>query len=190
VSNKQINALVSSATLRTVDRELFWKRAVAESGKVAGELLSGIARGLASSSPEKTQQSGVAVLLSSITTQAKPPAPASKTTIRQDNRSAAPPPTGSPDSALRHAAGVDPNITGKAQAAFDAVMAKYAGAIEDAAKDPSLNPEQRAAAVASLRQRQQLEAAGERKKVMDAETQNARARRRNYRALHPKPKPN
>lgn len=113
------------------------------------------------------------------------PIAVSKTTIRQG----LPPPTGSPDSATRHAAGVDPNITGRAQAAFDYVMARYAGAIEDAAKDPSLNPEQRAAAVAGLRQRAQLEAAGARKRVVDEEHQNAKVRRRNYRALQAPPKP-
>lgn len=83
--------------------------------------------------------------------------------------------------------GIDPLASGRANAAADSIIAKYAAAIEDASKDPSLTPDQRAATVIALQQRQQSEAAAARQKILDEERQSAKIRRRNYRSLQQAP---
>ena len=82
----------------------------------------------------------------------------------------------------------DPLASGRAQAAFESVFAKYAAEIEAVEKDRSLSPDQRAAAIAALRQRQHHEASMARQRVLEEEQQNTKARRRNYRALLDNPK--
>jgi hypothetical protein len=83
----------------------------------------------------------------------------------------------------------DPMATGRAQTAFDVVFAEYAVRIEGAEKDRSLNPDQRAAAIIALRQKQRLEAEAAKQRVLEEERQKARARRRQYFALQGKPEP-
>ena len=80
-------------------------------------------------------------------------------------------------------ASIDPTAFGRAQAAADAVSARFASAIDAIAQDPSLTPDQRAAAISALRQRQTLEASAARNKILDEAKQSAKARRRDYAAL-------
>ena len=79
---------------------------------------------------------------------------------------------------------IDPTASGRAQAAADAVSARFAGAIESIEKDPSLTPEQRAGAIAALRLRQSAEAGAASKKIIEEAGQNAGVRRRALRALN------
>ena len=83
--------------------------------------------------------------------------------------------------------GFDCAANGRAQTAADAINARFAAAIEAVERDPSLTPDQRAAAVAALRQRQSQEAGAVRQKIIEEEKQNAKSRRRNYAALNSKP---
>ena len=78
----------------------------------------------------------------------------------------------------RAALGINPTAAARAQAAFDAVWSRLQGAINDLRKDRSLSPDQRAAAVRALRERQALEAGATRKRIMDEEHAAARVRRR------------
>jgi hypothetical protein len=71
-----------------------------------------------------------------------------------------------------------PIDTGRAAAAYQYEFAKWEGMIEAAANDPSLTPEQRAGAVAALRQRQHEAADGVRRWAMEDERQMDKARRR------------
>lgn len=79
--------------------------------------------------------------------------------------------------AVRAALGIDPTATARAQGAFDAVWNRLQGAIDDAMNDRSLSPDQRAAAVRALRERQATEAGAARTRIMDEERGAARARR-------------
>jgi len=85
------------------------------------------------------------------------------------------------------ASSIDPTAYGRAQAAADAVSARFAAAIEAIEKDPTLTPGQRSAAIAALRLRQKQEAGAARRKIIEEEKQNAKARRRNYGAQNTKP---
>lgn len=76
------------------------------------------------------------------------------------------------------ALGIDPTSAARAQGAFDAVWSRIQGAIDDAMNDRSLSPDQRAAAVRALRERQATEAGAARKRIMDEEHAAARVRRR------------
>jgi hypothetical protein len=72
---------------------------------------------------------------------------------------------------------IDPTAAGRAAAASAAVFSRYQGLIDAIAKDPSLTPDQRAAAIHSLRQQQTAEAAAAHGSIMDEERAAARARR-------------
>ena len=78
----------------------------------------------------------------------------------------------------RAALGINPTAAARAQAAFDAVWSRLQGAIDSLRKDRSLSPDQRAAAVCALRERQAMEAGAARKRIMDEERAAARVRRR------------
>jgi hypothetical protein len=80
--------------------------------------------------------------------------------------------------------GRDPMAAARASAAFDAAWSRIQAMIDGVIKDPSLTPEQRAAAIYALRQRQSVDARGARQKIMDEETANAKLRRR----IHRKPR--
>lgn len=73
--------------------------------------------------------------------------------------------------------------TGRAEVAYDYVFKLFQSQIAAAARDRSLTPAQRAAAIATLRRRQIMEARGAQKQVVDEERQNAQARRRLARSL-------
>jgi hypothetical protein len=79
--------------------------------------------------------------------------------------------------------GLDEAAIGRAEAAFAHEFAKWQGAIDAALADPSLSPDRRAAAVRALRIRQQAEANGVRKQVLDEEVQKAQAAQRARRSL-------
>jgi hypothetical protein len=72
---------------------------------------------------------------------------------------------------------IDPTAAGRAAAASAAVASRYAGLIEEVSRNLGLTPEQRASAIASLRQRQSAEAAGASKAVMDEAKGAAKLRR-------------
>lgn len=73
---------------------------------------------------------------------------------------------------------VDPSAAGRAAAASAAISARYAGLIEEVSKNPGLTPEQRAAAISGLRQRQAAESAAASKSIMDDARNAARMRRK------------
>jgi hypothetical protein len=79
--------------------------------------------------------------------------------------------------------GLDPGAVGRAAAAYRFEFDKWQGLIAFAMADRSRSPEQRAAAVASLRAQQRIAAAGARKRVMQDEKQKAKAARRAARNL-------
>lgn len=72
---------------------------------------------------------------------------------------------------------IDPTEAGRAQAAANAVFSRFQGLIDALANDPSLTPEQRAAAIRGLRQQQTAEAKGAQKRIMDDARAAARLRR-------------
>lgn len=78
----------------------------------------------------------------------------------------------------RAALGMDPTAAARAQAAFDTVWSRLQVAIDDLTNDRSLSPDQRAAAVRALRERQGMEAGAARKAIMDEERAAARMRRK------------
>jgi hypothetical protein len=80
--------------------------------------------------------------------------------------------------AARAALGIDPTAGARAQGAFEAVWSRLQGAIDAAMSDRSLSPDQRAAAIRALRERQTIEANAARKRIMDEERGAARVRRR------------
>ena len=71
-----------------------------------------------------------------------------------------------------------PAGNGRGAAAYAAELANWQPLIDAAATDPSLSREQRAAAVAALRVRQQIAAAAVRQRVTEEERQTAKAQRR------------
>ncbi|MGB9153885.1 MAG: relaxase/mobilization nuclease domain-containing protein [Alphaproteobacteria bacterium] len=68
--------------------------------------------------------------------------------------------------------------SGRAEAAYKEEFDRWSGMIDEIASNPGLSKEQRAAAIASLRQRQKAAANGVRKRVSDEEKATARAARR------------
>ncbi|MGB9153850.1 MAG: relaxase/mobilization nuclease domain-containing protein [Alphaproteobacteria bacterium] len=79
--------------------------------------------------------------------------------------------------------------SGRAEAAYKEEFDKWSGMIDDIASNPSLSKEQRAAAIAGLRQRQQAAANGVRKRVSDEEKAITRVARRARRILPGRPEP-
>jgi Ni,Fe-hydrogenase III component G len=73
---------------------------------------------------------------------------------------------------------MDASALARAGAAYDSVMAIWQARIDAAATDPSLSPEQRAAAMVALRSRQHLEATAARQRIIEEEKQRVRAARR------------
>lgn len=71
--------------------------------------------------------------------------------------------------------------TSRAALAYQEEAAKWQGLIEAAAKDPALTPDQRAAAVAALRYRQEIAARGARRRIREDERQQEKAARREER---------
>jgi hypothetical protein len=72
---------------------------------------------------------------------------------------------------------IDPMTAGRAAGAAAAVSARYAGLIEEVSKNPSMTPEQRAAAISGLRARQSAESAAASRAIMEDAGNAARARR-------------
>ena len=72
---------------------------------------------------------------------------------------------------------IDPAAAGRAAASAAAVLARYAGLIDEVSRNPGLTPQQRAAAISGLRQKQAAEAAGVSKAIMDAAKGAAKLRR-------------
>jgi len=68
--------------------------------------------------------------------------------------------------------------SGRAEAAYKEEFDRWSGMIDEIASNPGLSKEQRAAAIASLRQRQHAAANGVRKRVSDEEKAMAKAARR------------
>ncbi len=75
----------------------------------------------------------------------------------------------------------EPSGSGRGAAAYAAELANWQPLIDAAATDPSLSREQRGAAVAALRARQQIAAAAARQRVTEDERQTAQAQRRKAR---------
>jgi hypothetical protein len=71
-----------------------------------------------------------------------------------------------------------PAGSGRGAAAYQAELANWQPLIDAAATDPSLSREQRSAAIASLRVRQQIAAAAVRNRVTEEERQTAKEHRR------------
>ena len=184
ISHKQIHAIVSAAALRTVDRELFWKNAVAESGRVAGRLLSGISQRLAGSSAGQTQ----GVLFP--TTSPRAVAPPTKSPdkpyksfadtiapVGVDERFNGKPPASSVSGEAIAAADVDPLAAGRAAAAADSIMEGLGAELDAIDRDQRLTSDQKAGARAAVTARRQSEAAAARKRIMDDEQAAAKLRR-------------
>ena len=83
--------------------------------------------------------------------------------------------------------GGEESSSGRAEAAYKEEFDKWSGMIDDIASNPGLSKEQRAAAIAGLRQRQQAAAKGVRKRVSDEEKATAKAVRRARRFLQGSP---
>jgi hypothetical protein len=77
--------------------------------------------------------------------------------------------------------------SGRAEAAYKEEFDRWSGMIDEIASNPGLSKEQRAAAIASLRQRQKAAANGVRKRVSDEEKAAAMAARRARRVLQGPP---
>ena len=88
---------------------------------------------------------------------------------------------------IRRTAGIDPIVHGRAQAAYDGVFAEFAAKIDAVKKDKSLTPDQRTAAIMSLRLRQMIAANAARKKIIEEGKQNAKTYRRYLKGLMRKP---
>lgn len=73
---------------------------------------------------------------------------------------------------------LDPMARARACAAFEEVWASFALRLEDVRKDRSLTPDQRAAALRTLREQQKAEASAAERRVMEEEEQTLRERRR------------
>ena len=86
-------------------------------------------------------------------------------------------------SPIRPSQGRDLMASARASAAYGSVWEQLQAAIDGVMKDPSLTPEQRAAAVASLRIKQQVEAGEARRRVEQEEKQNEKSFRRSKRRL-------
>jgi len=72
----------------------------------------------------------------------------------------------------------DKAALGRAQEAYNEIMAAMWGMIDAILRDPSLTREQKAAAVASLKATKRAEAKAVRKRMMDEEKAKAKAARR------------
>ena len=86
---------------------------------------------------------------------------------------------------LRPAIELDDAASGRADATFQFEFDKWQRIIDAALRDKGLSRDQRAAAVVAFRIRQQTEAAGARKRVMDEEMQKARTTNRRFVILQP-----
>ncbi len=75
-------------------------------------------------------------------------------------------------------AGLDEGASARAAAAYQEESGKWEGLIEAVAHNIGLSREQRAAAIAGLRMRQQAAAKGAQQRVMEKEKQKAKAFRR------------
>lgn len=90
----------------------------------------------------------------------------------------------------QHGGGLDAAALGRAEAAYKSEFDKWQAQIDAVIADKSLSPDQRVTALAALRAKQQIEASGARKRVIEEERQRARAGRRAARSiLNPWPAP-
>jgi hypothetical protein len=77
----------------------------------------------------------------------------------------------------------DPSAFGRAEAAARSIATLYAGQIEAVQKDTSLTPEQKAAAVRALRDRQKADTRAARQRIMDEAKATMQAVRRSEQEL-------
>jgi hypothetical protein len=81
------------------------------------------------------------------------------------------------------ATGRDPTARGRAAAAADEVSRRYGAMIDAVQNDRSLSPDQKAASIRALRDRQKAESRAARRQVLDDDQATMRAVRRSEREL-------